>query len=432
MNAFCVLALLLLASPCFSKWNCTLSNPLPDKDSASGPEVVNTVLERLECSGIFEDDHRFMRRLAYVQTRDGDERGNKTGIWNITEDRLINMVRRIRNNYEHLEDKVCQQFNINITSAVTTSRARGNPLVSGVLARFYLHYVTVEYRQQIPSAENVSGQAAFWISHFRNNAEAGTKENFTNNVTYIEGKIVSLWMTLVIMLVIFAGPGLCQCSSRTCPSLPLLPEDWMNRDDANGSCVVEAVLQQLNDSHIFPPDHGFMRRIAYVETRDGAEQTHENVTETGCYKRVGIWGLTSFILDTMKNDMGREEQRKDNPELENVSEHICRVFGVNMTGHEKLNLRNPLVSGIAARFYIFYLTVVKPSLELPETVAGQANFWQREYRKDDQFTKHVTFEERVMELEGNFLCNHTQVLTYQHCSFRLQGECRHHVCSGHF
>ena len=195
MNTFCVLALLLLASPCFSKLDCTLSNPLPDEmihDNASGPEVVNTVLERLECSGIFEDDHRFMRRLAYIQTSDGDKRGNKTGIWSITEDRLENMVRGIKNNYTHLEGKVCQQFNISITSAVTTSRARGNPLVSGVLARFYLHYVTVEYGQQIPSADNVSGQAEFWISHFRNNAEAGTKEDFKNNVTCIEGKNVFL------------------------------------------------------------------------------------------------------------------------------------------------------------------------------------------------------------------------------------------------
>ena len=203
----------------------------------------------------------------------------------------------------------------------------------------------------------------------------------------------------------------------------------MNRDDANDSRVVEAVLKQLDDSHIFPPDHGFMRRIAYVETRDGTEPTHENVTETGCHKRIGIWGLTSSMLEHMKNKMGRG---KENLELENVSSHICRLFGVNMTGPEKLNMRNPLVSGIAARFYLHYLTVVTPPFELPETVAEQANFWQRLYRKDDQFTKHITFEERVMELEGNFLRNHTRVLTYLHCSFRLQGECRHHVCSGYF
>ena len=229
-----------------------------------------------------------------------------------------------------------------------------------------------------------------------------------------------------MMLVIFAGPGLHQCSSRTCPSLP---EDWVNRDNANGSEVAEAVLKQLDDSHIFLPDHGFMRRIAYVETRDGTEPTHENVTETGCHKRVGIWGLTSSMLKNMTNEMESEERRKDNPELENVSEHICRVFGVNMTGPEKLNMRNPLVSGIAARFYLLYLTVVNPPLELPETVARQAKLWQSFYRKNDSFTEHVTFEERVMELEGS---NHIQVLTYKHCSFRLQGECRHPVCYGYF
>ena len=175
----------------------------------------------------------------------------------------------------------------------------------------------------------------------------------------------------------------------------MLPEKWMNHDAAFGSCVVEAVLQQLDDSHIFPPDHGFMRRIAYVETRDGTEPTHAYVTETGCYKRVGIWGLTSSKLENMKNKI-----RDDFPELENVSSHICRVFGVNMTGHEKLNLRNPLVSGIAARFYLLYLTVLQNISDLPETVAGQAHFWQLYYTMNDSFTEHVRFVKRVMELEG--------------------------------
>ena len=184
----------------------------------------------------------------------------------------------------------------------------------------------------------------------------------------------------------------------------MLPEKWMNHDAAFGSCVVEAVLKQLDDSHIFPPDHGFMRRIAYVETRDGTEPTHENVIETGCHKRVGIWGLTSSMLKNMKNKI-----RGDIPKLENVSSHICRVFGVNMTGHEKLNLRNPLVSGIAARFYILYRAVLENISDLPETVAGQAHFWQSTYRKKDPFTEHVRFVERVMELEGMALTNHSHV-----------------------
>ena len=171
----------------------------------------------------------------------------------------------------------------------------------------------------------------------------------------------------------------------------------MNHDDASGSCVVEAVLKQLDKSRIFQQDHRFMRRIAYVETRDGRETVHENVTETGCHKRVGIWGMTSSILQTMKNKTILVEY----PDLNNVSRHICEAFGVNMTGHERLNLRNPLVSGIIARFYLHYLTVIA-GLQFPESVAGQAYFWHFRYRKDDNFAQQVRFDEHVMELEGLF------------------------------
>ena len=201
----------------------------------------------------------------------------------------------------------------------------------------------------------------------------------------------------VVKEVFFTVSGFCECSNRigTCPSL--LPEDWMNHDDANGSCVVEAVLKQLDKSRIFQQDHRFMRRIAYVETRDGRERVHENVTETGCHKRVGIWGITSSILQTMKNEMRNVEH----PDLNNVSRHICEAFGVNMTGYERLNLRNPLVSGIVAHFYLHYLTVVA-GLQFPESIREQAYFWHFGYRKNDNFAEQVRFDGHVMELEGLF------------------------------
>ena len=189
--------------------------------------------------------------------------------------------------------------------------------------------------------------------------------------------------------------GVCPCSNRVgaCPSF--LPEDWMNRDDANGSRVVEAVLKQLDDSHIFPPDHGFMRRIAYVETRDGTRKTAPDTSGNLCHNRVGIWGLTEYMLSNMKHEVRMMAAQYQ--EVIAASEDICTEFGVNMIGHEKLNMRNPLVSGIAARFYLLYLTVLKNE-DLPEDLAGQAIFWGSYYnRMQASFTE---FEEAVMEIEG--------------------------------
>ena len=193
--------------------------------------------------------------------------------------------------------------------------------------------------------------------------------------------------------MVLTPSGFCECSNRvgTCPSL--LPEDWMNHDGANGSCVVEAVLKQLNKSGIFQQDHRFMRRMAFVETRDGRETVHENFTR--CHKGVGIWGMTQIFFQSMKRRMRNVEY----PQLNTVVRDICEAFGVNLTGHERLNLRNPLVSGIVARFYLLYLTVLQ-DVEFPESKEHQATFWQSQYRLSSSPTLMVRFEERVIELEG--------------------------------
>ena len=179
-----------------------------------------------------------------------------------------------------------------------------------------------------------------------------------------------------------------------CASPPLLPEDWMNRDDASGSIVVEAVLDVIKNSGIFPPDHGFMRRIAYVETRDGTNIT-ENTNVTMIHKRIGIWGLTGFFLQNMKRRLKRHSSEPEYQNLATKSGLICEEFGVNVTS-ENLNLRNPLVSGIAAYFYTLYQTVVN-NVTWPEDFETQASFWALDFRIDDDNT---TFEKCVMELEG--------------------------------
>ncbi|CAI8042444.1 Collagen alpha-6(VI) chain [Geodia barretti] len=81
-----------------------------------------------------------------------------------------------------------------------------------------------------------------------------------------------------------------------------------------------------------------------------------------------------------------------------ASEDICTEFGVNMTGHEKLNMRNPLVSGIAARFYFYYQVILHNNMnkELPEDLQGQAIFFKKSYKK----TGINKFLEGVADIEG--------------------------------
>ena len=183
-----------------------------------------------------------------------------------------------------------------------------------------------------------------------------------------------------------------------CASPPLLPEDWMNRDNASGSTVVEAVLDVIKNSGIFPPDHGFMRRIAYVETRDGTnitEITYENMI----HNKIGIWGLTESMLHGMRRRLKQRSSEREYQNLVIESGQICEEFGVNVTS-ENLNLRNPLVSGIAAYFYSLYQTVAR-NVTWPEDFETQASFWASDFNFDANTT---TFKKGVMELEGTVIC----------------------------
>ena len=184
MNAIQVLVFLLFVGSCLS---CAELPQLPEGMSTSGSEVVNKVLEILECSEVFEDDQNFMRRLAYVETKDGTEGQGTTGIWNVTVQHLeaMNYIVVVGNaSISEVASQTCTELGVDIIRAVRSPNSQdlSNPLVSGVVARFYLHYVTVVNGQQIPLAEEKGGQATFWKSHFKMDAETATTDHFKEHV----------------------------------------------------------------------------------------------------------------------------------------------------------------------------------------------------------------------------------------------------------
>ena len=186
MTVLQFLALLLTINPCLS---CESNRPAIN---GSGPEVVNEVLDTIECSEVFKDDHSFMRRLAYVETKDGTEGQGTTGIWNVTVRHLkaMNYSVVMRNTeLSEVTDKICTKLGVNITWAVRNSERQNlnNPLVSGVFARFYLHYVTIVNDTQIPPAENISEQATFWGKYFRMSDDTATINHFTSRVLALKG-----------------------------------------------------------------------------------------------------------------------------------------------------------------------------------------------------------------------------------------------------
>ena len=182
MKFFLFFILLLLVSQCCSAQNC---RSLPVYTDSNGSFIVNGVLMRIECLDLFETfNYKFMRRLAYVETKDGREMQNGTGIWNVPQHQLSNA------NFTDLSHEMaCKRLGVNLREAVLNPGEVdfSNPMVSGVIATFYIHYVVTVKKKTIPSAENVKEQAMFWFSEYKMNDTAITLSHFTERVEELEG-----------------------------------------------------------------------------------------------------------------------------------------------------------------------------------------------------------------------------------------------------
>lgn len=113
--------------------------------------------------------------------------------------------------------------------------------------------------------------------------------------------------------------------------------DITRHEKAAGSRVVEAVVGLIQQSSIFPSDNMLLRRVAYVESKDGTESFTYRSGYDG-----GIWQMdqTAF-LGTM--------DVTSHPELRDKYNMIASRLGIEWTSVLWSDLRKPLFSGLAAR-----------------------------------------------------------------------------------
>ena len=112
-------------------------------------------------------DHRFMRRLAYVETRDGAVE-NEGGIWGVTNE-MLTLIR------ETLNDRVPGHVELNLAVQNITSKFKVDlkvPLYSGLAAHIFL--LNISRREAIPLAGNVTGQAHFWATQYHQGGDLNT------------------------------------------------------------------------------------------------------------------------------------------------------------------------------------------------------------------------------------------------------------------
>ena len=177
-----------------------------------------------------------------------------------------------------------------------------------------------------------------------------------------------LYAFLTAVLVTVAQTRQCptECPDDN-PSCSLLLDDY-----ACGSDVVEAVITRLKRCDIFREDHQFLRRLAFVETRDGAD---ENTQESG-----GIWGLHKDKLNVLHSDVSLFS----NKTIRRVVNECIAMVVIENTKEPVVPsvdfLNKPLLSGLAAGLYLYYLEINgTASIPLAGNRTRQAQFWKKYY-----------------------------------------------------
>ena len=308
------------------------------KSNQIGSDVVLAVISKLQYLQILNCDHRFLRRIALVETNDGNDDVPDGGIWALDKEKF-NIVLAKKKLLRSLSKKLC----LDLLAMNYDSLRR--PLMSGLFASLYL-YNHLNIIENNMLTDNITKQANLWFMKYHSQSIGLTEDYFVEQV----GK-------------------------SDCSSVVQTQVDQTLDDGANGSSVVEMVIAKI--SNIFDSGHRLLRRIAYVETNDGTSGVPPG----------GIWAVDECKLSVVLTA----------PELVELHVKIDQELDI---GLECSPLSKPLVSGLAARLYLHYLEIVK-NVTIPSAadIEQQAQYWHNYYYSGEELTAEY-FEERVTELEN--------------------------------
>ena len=162
------------------------------------------------------------------------------------------------------------------------------------------------------------------------------------------------------------------------------------QEKGRGKDIVKLTLSKLENAAIFPTDHGFMRRIAFVESKDGKDS--DTFPDDPDVKRgVGIWQMDKGTFDWLtKNKTCCNKTRTKYFPL------IYKRFEINITSLQRKDLYKPLVAAIVARLLL--LTKLEA---IPSSLPDQAVYWKKHYNTEYGKGSEDKFLDDVSELERN-------------------------------
>ncbi|XP_013404302.1 von Willebrand factor A domain-containing protein 2 [Lingula anatina] len=156
----------------------------------------------------------------------------------------------------------------------------------------------------------------------------------------------------------------------------------------SGTAVVEAVVDRIQSSGIFPDDKLFLRRIAYVESKDGTDSNTYRDNYFG-----GIWQVDRIGFESTQDT-------SSHPGLTSKFEAIRTKFNIDWTTVSWSDLQKPLYSGLAARLFLSNINQV-----IPRDISGQATYWKRYYNSNSGAGTEQKFIDDVTELEKQSKCD---------------------------
>ena len=153
-----------------------------------GTDVVEAAVALVEESAIFPNDNQFLRRLAWVESQDGEmndtyRSGYFGGIWQVDDPNL--QATQDVANYPALTavyKSLQVQFGIEWSSVQPEDLLE--PLFSALAARIFMATVS----DPIPLASDIQGQGHYWQNHYRPNETVNTFVQLVHKLGKLQGE----------------------------------------------------------------------------------------------------------------------------------------------------------------------------------------------------------------------------------------------------
>jgi receptor-type tyrosine-protein phosphatase Q len=147
---------------------------------AHGKAVVDKVVKLIQGTCVFKNDKQFLRRVAWVESKFGDDPNTfrmNNGIWQVDEIAFKETLVPTSTRNQWIQELNQSSLHINYRSINWNQGDLKIPLLGGLASRFYMAATIPE---EIPWT--IEAQAQYWKDHYNTPAGSGTVGKFIDDV----------------------------------------------------------------------------------------------------------------------------------------------------------------------------------------------------------------------------------------------------------